>query len=117
MNKQERIDQIDQEVAQILLDMSHIKMQIETAKAKQQMDGVHSDKHWLSRAKYALRLKGAAHQELKVERGKLSRDILKNEQEQDDKVLLSAMKKVFKDELGSKKFDKLFHRALIEAGL
>lgn len=67
-----KIKEIDIVRERNVLDMAEINRQIDEANALKQMHGIHSDKTWLSRARYALRLKGALHQKLLLERGELS---------------------------------------------
>ena len=109
-----RINQIDQEVEILLIKMANIHYQIDTANAKKQMDGIHSDKHWLSKAKYALKLNGAKHQTLKNERGDLSRKLKAIQQKSHDRDLLNAFKEIVANDIGEKRCFYLFGLALEE---
>lgn len=110
----QRIQEIDEETNALSLEMASIKNQIENAKAKQQMEGIHSDKYWLSRAKHALRMKGATHQKLKVERGQLSRELKQVRGQRIDKTLMKVFYDMVVTEIGKERSSELFSKAVSE---
>ena len=107
-----RLAELDAKRERNSLDMIEINRQIDEANALKQMHGIHSDKTWLSRAKYALRLKGALHQELLLERGELSRELKFLQSRDENRELLKNFKSLVELEIGEKRCFELFKNAL-----
>lgn len=107
-----RLAELDAKRERNSLDMIEINRQIDEANALKQMHGIHSDKTWLSRAKYALRLKGALHQELLLERGELSRELKALQNKDISRDILNEFKKLVESEIGEDRCFELFKNAL-----
>jgi hypothetical protein len=61
------VDELEKRLDEVVVEISHIKTQLEFAKADYDRTGVKADQTWYFTAKRALRLRGREHQGVMVE--------------------------------------------------
>lgn len=83
---QDEIENLRDEIFDSLDAINAIKSQIEAAKSNVTFSGHQSDKHWIHRAKWALRKKQQNHQRLLMRLGKMNREIKQEQNEAKERI-------------------------------